>query len=154
MTKKNALFKTPLFYQNRVMSGIFYQIESQQKVLHSIRSILPEPLAQHVQYCLIKEGKLLVYTDAAVWATQLRFYNAALLAGVSGFVKGTLESVQIKIITEQTGLVTRPLRKVRIPSLQTINLIQNDCQSINDSELKLSLLKLSLTLKRKYLTGA
>lgn len=149
MSKKKALFKTPLFYKNRTISGFLGQLDYQNQILRRIQTVLPETLAKHTLHCLIKDKRLLVYTDAAVWATQLRFHNKILLASIIPFSSSPVETVQVRIINEHTGLNLQSVRQqARIPSLEIINVIQNHSLSVSDKHLKLSLQKLSSTLKR------
>jgi len=106
---------------------------------------LPADLAEHIYCCLIKDNKLLVYTDSAAWASQLRFYNAALLANIAS----SAATVQIKVMTQQVGYVARGAeRKARLPCAEKIASIRNDSLTIADEPLQAALLKLSATLAR------
>jgi hypothetical protein len=147
MAQKPSSFKTSLVFKNRTMAYFYSQIEQQQRILQMIRRVLPENLARQTKHCLIKERKLLIYTDSAVWATQLRFYNTTILASVT---KNTspIESLQIKVISTQTGLASTLTRKALIPSTEKIEALKNHSLSIEDNQLRLALLKLSTTLER------
>jgi hypothetical protein len=109
---------------------------------------LPDNLAKQTKHCLIKERKLLIYTDSAVWATQLRFYNTTILASVTTQNTAPIESLQIKVISTQTGLASTLTRKALIPSTEKIEALKNNSLSIEDNQLRLALLKLSTTLER------
>ncbi len=148
MPKKPPAFKTSLSFPNRTMAYFYSQIEQQKQVLQYVQAVLPEPLAKQVRYCLIKEKNLLIYTDSAAWASQLRFYNNAILAAIAPFTRTSIESMQVKIIAEQTGLVLRSHRKANLPSEEKIAVIRNDSLNITDDQLKLALLRLSATLER------
>jgi hypothetical protein len=148
MPPKSPSFKTSLTFQNRTLAYFYSQIEQQKRVLQRVQAVLPESLAKQVRYCLIKEKKLLLYTDSAAWASQLRFYSSAILAAIAPLTRTSLELMLVKIIAEQTGLVIRPLRKANIPSEEKIALIRNNGLTITDDQLKLALLKLSATLER------
>ncbi|MGR8999369.1 MAG: DciA family protein [Gammaproteobacteria bacterium] len=148
MPPKSPSFKTSLTFQNRTLAYFYSQIEQQNRVLEHIRKFLPESLAKQIRYCLIKEKKLLIYTDSAAWASQLRFYNSAILAAIAPLTRTSIELMQVKIIAEQSGLVLRPLRKANIPSEEKIALIRNNGLTITDDQLKLALLRLSATLER------
>jgi len=148
MSQLPISFKKSPSYQNRIMAYFYSQIEQQKRVLQRIRAVLPEALAKHVLHCLIKEKKLLIYTDAAVWASQLRFYNKVILAAVAQPAEKPLEMIQIKIITQQTGPALQSDRKATIPSMETIDMIQSHSLTVADDQLKRALLNLSSTLKR------
>lgn len=144
MSSQKITFKTPLSYQNQTMAYFHGQIGQQKRLLQTIQALLPFHLAEHIHCCLIKNNKLLVYTDSATWASQLRFYNAALLASTEPLA-GT---VQIKIIPQQVGFVVQSERKPRLPCAEKIEMLQKDSLNIADEPLQAALLKLSATLAR------
>ena len=148
MAEKLQPFKKSLAYPNRTMIYLHNQIEQQQRILKQLKEALPDDLAKHTKHCLIKDYKLLVYTDSAIWASQLRFYNSAILASIQTLVKTPIENLQIKIISRTTGLTVTTQRKANLPSLKGIDLIRKHSLSISDDKLSVALLKLSTTLKR------
>ena len=148
MSQKLQLFKKSLAFPNRTMVYLHSQIEQQQRILKQIKTVLPDDLAKQTKHCLIKDHKLLVYTDSAIWASQLRFYNNAILASIQALVKTPIENLQIKIISRTTGLIVTTQRKANLPSLERIDLIRTNSLSISDDKLSVALLKLSTTLKR------
>ncbi|MCX7098680.1 MAG: DciA family protein [Methylococcales bacterium] len=148
MPQKPPTFKASLSFHNRTMAYYYSQIEQQQRLLQRIRSVLPDALAKQVRHCLIRDTKLLIYTDAAVWATQLRFYNNAMLMALRPISKPTLDLVQIKIIAGLAGRVLGPQRQAKLPSLEKIALIRKQSQTLSDNELGLALQKLSATLEK------
>ena len=134
------------------MAYFYSQIEQQQRILQRIQAVLPDALAKQARHCLLKDKKLLVYTDSAAWASQLRFYNSAILAAIAPLTATPVQSLQIRIIAGQTGLVAGSKRKANIPSVEKIELIRNHSLTVEDQQLSSALLKLSATLKR--LSGA
>jgi hypothetical protein len=148
MAEKLQPFRKSLAYPNRTMVYLHSQIEQQQRILKQIKAVLPDNLATQTKHCLIKDQKLLVYTDSAIWASQLRFYNSAILASIQPLVKTPIENLQIKIISRTTGLIVITERKANLPSLEGIDLIRKHSLSISDDKLSVALLKLSTTLKR------
>jgi len=148
MPQKPPTFKASLSFQNRTMAYFYSQIEQQQLILHCIRAVLPESLAKQVRHCLIRDKKLLIYTDSATWASQLRFYNSAILAAIAPLTRTPVGIMQIKIIAGQTGLIPGTKRKAKIPSVEKIEIIRNDSLTVSDNQLRLALLKLSATLER------
>ena len=129
------------------------QIEQQQRLLRQIRKSLPPPLAQQARHCLISGKKLLVYTDSAVWASQLRFYSKAMLAAVVVLGASPELSVQIKVNTDVTVLGKRKGRTANLPSSAAINNIRSAGLALSDQTLQASLLKLSSTLGRLAAKG-
>lgn len=148
MSQKPPSFKVSLSFKNRTMAYFYSQIEQQQRILQCIQAVLPEALAKQVRHCLIRDKKLLVYTDSAAWASQLRFYNSAMLAAIAPLTRAPVEVLQIKIIAGQTGLIPGPKRKAKIPSTEKIEVIRNHSLTVPDNQLRLALLRLSTTLER------
>jgi len=148
MPQQPPTLKKTQSYQNRSLAYFYSQIEQQKQILQRIRAVLPEPLAKHALHCLIRERKLLVYTDSAVWASQLRFYNNIILTSITPTLGKPVEMMQIKIINTPTGLSLYPKRTANIPSMATIEIIQSHGLTVSDDQLQRSLLKLSATLKR------
>ncbi len=148
MAEKLQLFRKSLAFPNRTMVYLHSQIEQQQRILKQLKAALPDDLAKHTKHCLIKDHKLLVYTDSAIWASQLRFYNTAILTTIQTLVKSPIDNLHIKIISRTTGLIETTQRKANLPSLEGIDLIRKHSLSITDDKLSLALLKLSTTLKR------
>jgi len=148
MAQQLQLFKKSLAFPNRTMVYLHSQIEQQQRILQQIKTVLPDNLAKQTKHCLIKDHKLLVYTDSAIWASQLRFYNSAILTSIQTLVKSPIDTLQIKIISRPSGLTETTTRKANLPSLEGIDLIRKHSLSISDDKLSTALLKLSATLKR------
>lgn len=138
--------KIPLTFQNRIIAGFYSQIEQQKQILKAVQEVLPIDLAKHVRHCLIKNNSLLIYTESAVWGSQLRFYDRAILQGIAGLTKSSIEKMQIKIMTVQTGIPLNPKRKPRLPSAENIEIIRSGSLAVSDDELQTALLKLTATL--------
>jgi len=149
MAEKLQPFRKSLAFPNRTMVYLHSQIEQQQRILKQIKAVLPDNLAKQTKHCLIKDHNLLVYTDSAIWASQLRFYNSAILASIQTLVKSPINNLQIKIINRASGIAGTAIRKANLPSLEGIDLIRKNSLSISDDKLSAALLKLSATLKRQ-----
>lgn len=141
-------FHVPLSYQNRMLGYYASQIEQQGRILQQVRKCLPKNLANHVCHCLISNNDLLLYTDSAVWATQLRFYTQVILGNMTPASKEPVQKVQIKILTEIIGVNFRPVRKANIPSAATIEIMCKQSQSVSDAHLKQALQRLNSTLSK------
>ncbi|MGZ8142665.1 MAG: DciA family protein [Methylosarcina sp.] len=141
-------FRTAQSFPNRLLAHYFSQLEQQQLMLQLIREVLPDPLAQHVLHCVKNDKKLLVYTDSAAWASQLRFYKSPILTVLAATNGQAAENLQVRIFTEEVSPEKEGLKKANTPSVENIALIHNHGETIDDEELKQSLRKLSATLAR------
>lgn len=148
MPHKPILFKTSADFNSRNIASFYGQIAAQKQLLQRVQALLPEALAKQALHCVIRDKKLLIYTDSPLWASQLRFYHKMLLASIRSITQEPVEIIQFKIMTVPIGPVLEPQANVNIPSLETIAIIQKQCQSVSDNQLKQALLKLSSTLKR------
>jgi hypothetical protein len=145
---KPASFKRALKFSNRSFDQLDCKIRQQKELLQSVRKVLPGDLAKHVHHSLLSGNKLLIYTDSAAWATQLRFYQQKLIAAAQALSKNTTANVQIKILTQQTGPSLQQADAAIIPSTDRREAIRNQCLADPDSELAHSLLNLVNTLER------
>lgn len=147
MAKKPTSFKAALSFPNRTIAHFYSLIEQQKQVLQRIHEVLPATIALHVLHCVVNGKKLLVYTDTAAWASQLRFYNSAILAAIAPVTRESVSIMQIKI-----GLETSPAasqgRKPNIPSAEKIEFIHQHSLTVADEQLKQALLRLSATLAK------
>jgi len=148
MAKKTTPFKPALSFPNRTFAYLYSQVEQQKQVLQKIHGVLPATLAQHALHCVVHGKKLLVYTDTAAWASQLRFYNRAILAAIAPVTREPVSIMQIKIKMGADQTEPPPSRKPNIPSAEKIGLIHSHSLTVADGPLKLALLKLSITLKK------
>ncbi len=141
------------------MAHFYSQLEQQKMALQRIHAVLPATIAKHALHCVISGKKLLVYTDTAAWASQLRFYNSAILAAIAPVTRDSVSImlIKIRIDTPLTGRkrgaqagaeVSLADRKPIIPSAEKIELIRNYSLTIADEQLKQALLRLSTTLTK------
>ena len=92
--------------------------------------------------------KLSLYTDSAVWSSQLRFYHQTILQTVSDYNHGYFETVQFKIIPQANEIEKK--KKKKFPSIENIDFIINLAEKQDDKNLKNALNKLGNTLKIKF----
>lgn len=141
-------FQIPLSFQNRLFGFYVNQIAQQRQMLQNVRKGLPDNLAKHACHCLVSNGTLLLFTDSAIWASQLRFYNKAILANIAPVTQEIVQKMQIKVMTQSTGTSPASVVKVKIPTVATIELMKKQTACVNDKPLQQSLLRLNATLRR------
>lgn len=162
MTKKLTSFKAALSFPNRTIAHIYNQIKQQELILQRIHEVLPETIAEHALHCVVNGKKLLLYTETAAWASQLRFYSSMILAAIAPVTRESISIVQIKVRGESslTGRKRKILegegtlqttsfgRKPNIPSAEKIAFIHDYSLNVADRQLKQALLRLSSTLEK------
>jgi hypothetical protein len=144
MAAKLQTIKTVLGHPNKIVGRLSLQISQQLTTLGKIKAVLPEDLADHALHCVCNNKKLIVYTDSASWASQLRFHGDKLLAAVANC--SSVATLQVKIIA--TSADTKPKRKALIPSQTVADGILLQSQFSSDPYLKQALGKLGATLTR------
>ncbi|MFA5983497.1 MAG: DciA family protein [Methylococcaceae bacterium] len=124
------------------------KISHQKAILKRIKSVLPHDLANHALHCVINEKKLILYTDAAAWGSQLRFYDAAILNAINNPNTESVTLVQIRL-QENRSAITHPNQQpVKLPNAQNISHILATSQQIADKDLSTALEKLAHALIR------
>lgn len=93
-------FKTALEFHNRTLDKLVTQIDQQKDLLSVVKNVLPENLASHTLHCVIHDATLVIYTDAAVWSSQLRFYQTAMLETVTVQFQKKIQRVQIRLFQQ------------------------------------------------------
>jgi hypothetical protein len=93
-------FKSALEFHNRTLDKLVTKVDSQKDLLLIVQSVLPENLAAHTLHCVIHDTTLLIYTDAAVWSSQLRFYQTTILEIVARQFQQSVQRVQIRLFRQ------------------------------------------------------
>ena len=79
MAYRKNCFKSALAYEGKILSAYKYQIDLHNRLLRIIKSALPEHLSSRVLSCVVSGKKASLYTDSAIWSSQLRFYHQSIL---------------------------------------------------------------------------
>lgn len=145
MKQATQSLKPTLAYPNDNISKLCATIKLQLFTLKHIKSVLPDQLAAHVLHCVPTNKKLLIYTNSANWATQLRFYDKKIIAAASlaGFT--SINNMQVKI-TDMSASNTERKRNLKLPSQSVVDDIYRQGTTSTDPELSQALVKLSLKL--------
>lgn len=147
MANKKNFFKSALSYDRKIITSYKYQIDLQSKLLQKIKLTLPSELSSHVLYCVMSGKKVSLYTDSAIWSSQLRFYHQTLLQAAQDSNLGSFETLQIKIIPKVREIEVKTVKK--FPSIENIDCILSQAENQTDLTLKNALLKLGKTLQNK-----
>lgn len=147
--------KAVLSHPNKTIALLCLQINQQLALLERIKAVLPKELASHALHCLFHDNKLnkkklLLYTDSAVWASQLRFYGKAILTATESGISDPVSVLQVKVINAPETADTGKKRIAIIPSQTVADGIRNHSIETTDPQLKQALKKLSSTLANLY----
>lgn len=148
MATTPPFFKQALSHPNRSLANLYAQIEQQKKLLLTIRKALPSMLATYARHCVINQNKLVIYTDSAAWASQLRFYSRAILKAIEPTTRHRIELLQVRISEPIDSQPKSRKRAARIPSADKIAMISSTGFDDSDDPLNQALFKLRATLER------
>ncbi|MGR9114184.1 MAG: DciA family protein [Gammaproteobacteria bacterium] len=141
-------FKQALSHPNRALATLYAQIDQQKLILAGIKRALPPQLAEHARHCVITGKKLIVFTESAAWATQLRFYNKVIFKAAEPITRQSIEIVRIRIFEPFALQPEESKRTAKVPSADKIAEIRSNVADDPDDPLSQALLKLSSTLDR------
>lgn len=92
---------------------------------------------------------MLIYSDSAHWASQLRFYNSAILSAVNSATDTAVDVVVMRIQPPEEEVRTAAPKK-RLPPAEQIEALSSAAHAISDASLRQALERLSATLKKAY----
>lgn len=144
---KKSVFKTALDFEVRPMVKCLEKIAEQKQLLRLVRMVLPISIAEHAVHCVLKETLLLVYTDSAAWASQIRFYQEAILTKMQTTGRLKISRIQVKIT--QPVDVSIVHRAAQLPSHETVQAILSQVNEKSNDVLDLALANLAKTLLKR-----
>ena len=139
-------FKQFSAFYNPSLREIDKKIKAQDDLLTRVKGVLPAVLAEQIVYCLNSKQRLIVYTQSASWASQLRFYSQPILEAAHA-MGVTDTQLQFRIVKIPNWNTERSL-SITIPSLQQAEHINAYSTIVEDEQLKAALFKLSQTLRQ------
>lgn len=115
-----------------------------EKLNTTILPLLPEASRSHIKATSYNElnQELILIVDSPVWAARLRTQQKTICSGLNKDLNFLVSSFKIKF---QQPVIPRPESKKYLPKLsnESGSLIRQTANSIEDEELKKSLLRLS-----------
>ena len=142
MSHYNHFFKASLNQKSSLLTYYKYQVTKQNQLLNIIKQGLPDKISKHAISCVISTNKIFLYTDSAIWASQLRFYHQAILQNLLNSNQVHLISLQIKVIPQPLENKTKNRPKKNLPSKKNIDSILQTAELQPQGELKDALLRL------------
>jgi hypothetical protein len=145
---KKSVFKSALDFEARQLAGCLEIIEEQKALLAIIKAALPIEIANYVQHCVRSGNRLLIYTEAASWASQIRFFHRDILNKIAESGQQNVVGLQVRINPPLSRQVSE--RTARLPSADNIGLIRSQLSENEASDaLKQALSRLATTLERR-----
>ena len=107
-----------------------------------LRDIVDQPLSGHVEVAALHDGCLVIKTDSAAWASQLRYKTPEIIARL-GTMAGfeTIKSIRIRVAPQTTGGAERqPSRPTITPA--AAKAVDQQAASIGDMKIRSALQRL------------
>lgn len=147
MAYNNPSFKSASSFGSAQLAVCLARVAEQRQLLVRVRSALPAEIAQHVEHSLISGNKLIVYTQTAAWASQIRFFQQVLLNKLQVSGQGNLGVLQVKLLRRESLPTTRPPKT--LPAAEVVQSLINDGIDKPEDELSAALHRLGNTLKKR-----
>lgn len=149
---KKSVFKSALDFEARQLAVCLEIIEEQKALLAIIKAALPIEIANYVQHCVRSGNRLLIYTEAASWASQIRFFHRAILNKIAESGQQNVVGLQVRINPPLSRQQVSE-RTARLPSAENIGLIRSQLSENEASDvLKQALSRLASTLEKRLKT--
>ena len=124
-----------------VIQKLLSKSHEQQVLLRQVRSQLPAPLNEHCVAAVIKARRLLIYTDASIWASRLRFSSRDLLRQLAG--NGiNLEKITVRVMLSKSPPKHAKSHPARQLSTENADMIRQTADGISDPALRAALRRL------------
>ena len=144
---KKPVFRSALDFDSRSLALCLETIAEQNQLLSIVGTALPTSIAEHVNHCVLSGNCLLIYTESAAWASQIRFFQQAILSKLHDSGQAKITLVRIKVFSlprePETG------RKVQMPSPETVRAMAGLADQKSDDVLDVALANLANTLRKR-----
>lgn len=150
MSHYNPAFKSALDHGHGQLAYCMARIAEQQQLLAVLRSVLPEEIGRHIEHCVVSGNKLTLYARSAAWASQIRFFQPAIVDKFSQSGQGNVERVQVRLLLSEYVRQFRSQRQLPSPATAA-NLIE--LSAGQSDELSQALSRLGNTLMKRQLVS-
>lgn len=145
---KKPVFKPLSAYDSRQLTICRAIIDEQRRVVAMVKSVLPPEIATHVSHGVVSSSRLLLYTESASWASQIRFFNEAILNKLQSSGQINIKKLQLRVIPALEA-ASPVKRKPYLPSADTVGAIAAQVDEASGDELDKALSRLGKTLARR-----
>jgi len=140
-------FKPATTFDSQPLALWLSILQEQAKLLHSIQKNLPAQAAQAIKQCVVSEKQLILYVESASWASQLRFLQDKIMAGLIESGVTQVKGLQIKLLANRQTTVKK--RSPQLPSEAILEHLKTAYAGNSEDVLGLALGNLTLTLAKR-----
>jgi len=137
-----------LMVHSPVLQRLVQRSKSLQLINHKAQNLLPQPLSQHCYVADLRDvdNTVVIHVDTSIWATQLRFFvpNFIGLWQQDSFLQRLpIDRVETKVRPFLPKTITLSASDYPKMSMQTAEILRKTAHTLNQPQLKASLLKLA-----------
>ncbi len=144
---KKTAFKPALAFESGQLAFCLALIAEQQRLLALVKTVLPTELAAHALHCVASGERLLIYTETASWASQIRFFQQVILNKLLESGQRNISNLQVKISPPTWSSKPRKLKP--LPSAATVRSIEEQFSEKSGDELDMALSRLGKALRKR-----
>ncbi|MDZ7735352.1 MAG: DUF721 domain-containing protein [Gammaproteobacteria bacterium] len=131
-----------LLRQNPRLGHLYAHARKLQQLQAVLDNHLPQPLASHCRVAALEHNVLTLHTDSPAWAAKLRFLTADIVKTLQNSnADVSVDTIRVKARPPETKPQT--VRSGTNLSPLTARLLRDIAETIDDPELRASLLRLS-----------
>lgn len=145
---KKPDFRSVLNFDSQPLALCLEKITEQRQYLQHVRAALPVHIAPHAVHCVLKGSRLLVYADGAAWASQIRFFQSAIVEALQSVNRSKVVSIQVRIIQNESA-EPRLGSGAKLPAPSTVKGILGQMDDKSNDVLDKALAKLAKTLWKR-----
>ena len=136
----------------KIHSSIIDRLKEQNRLLIDIKKSVPPFLREHCIACVAKENNLILFTDSAAWASQLRFHGVSIIDELNQLLRSnTITKFKLRVLIPSTMPKVSREQHPQIPSPKALHALKGSAHTLSNSELKNALSRLAFTLEMKQL---
>jgi hypothetical protein len=132
--------------ENHELASLITRVRQLDRYSRRLRQLLPSPLCEHCRVADIRENKLIVGVDNAVWATKLRFYVPSLLPQLQQSHQELAGITRIKVLILQATSIPgseQPQKHSLQLSSENAAQLNSLAETIDDEHLRAALQRLA-----------
>ncbi len=137
---------------NSVPARLQEQVSEHIHLLRIVRQILPESLADLPVGCVRKNAELVILTESAALASQLRFLTPVIQEALNTMDPPRITSIKPRVIPPLKTDITRHTAP-NVPSLESIKTIRGCGNFFSATDLRQSLITLADTLEQQHISA-
>ncbi len=142
-----ASFGAYLHKKNSTLSDLYQQALAFKEIDQSLKKFLDPSLSSHFILASIKTEVAIILVNSPAWATRLRYNIPTILEALNNELNlKQIKTIRIKVQHSESKRSSTKNKPVFL-SKDTAKLLQDSANSINDSELKNCLIKISKNCK-------